>query len=160
MKQILKRTDVIFKITLFCLFIFLYFVATSYPEKSKKFPQLVCISTTIIIAVSLIFDFSRKEKIEKEIFDVGDTELTKIDEDFKKIRRHRFIKAWAIILISTAIGFLGGFLITTFLLLIGFLFLFGEKGNFLKNITISLLITLIIFFTFQLIFGISLIKGF
>lgn len=92
--------------------------------------------------------------------DVADTELTKSDEIVKKTRKNRFYKAWLIILISTAIGFWGGFLLTTFLLLSGFPILFGERKNLPKNLIIAVIMTVIIFFTFQRIFGISLLKGF
>ncbi len=160
MINILKRTDVWFKIILLGLFIFLYIVSDSYPEKSKKFPQLIAISTSIIMIISLITDFARKEKFQEEILDVSDTELTKTDEIFKRERKKRFYKAWIIILISTAIGFWGGFLITTFLLLIGFPLLFGKRENLLKNTAIAIGMTIIIFLTFQWIFGISLLKFF
>ena len=159
MINILKRTDVWFKIILLGLFIFLYIVSCSYPEKSKKFPQLISASTLIILILSLIQDFTRKEKVQEEIRDVGDTELTETDESARKERKKRFYKAWAIILISTAIGFWGGFLITTFLLLIGFPIIFGERKNLPKNIAIALILTVIVFFTFHWIFGISLLKG-
>lgn len=159
MTNILKRIDVKFKIILLGLFIFLYMIAGTYPEKSKKFPQLIAFCTIIILILSLIIDFTRREKVQEEIIDVGDTELTKPDETLKKARKNRFYKAWIIILISTAIGFWGGFLITTFLLLIGFPILFGGRKNLPKNIAVAIIITVIIFFTFQWIFGISLLKG-
>lgn len=159
MKHILKRIDIKLKLLLLFFFISLYIISNTYPEKSKRFPQLISLSTTIIIIFSLILDFSKKEKIENEITDVGDTELKKIDESLKNVRRNRFYKAWGIILLSTAIGFWGGFLLSTFLLLIGFPIIFGEKNKLPKNITIAIILTLIVFFIFHWIFGISLLKG-
>lgn len=113
-----------------------------------------------MIVISLIIDFTRKDKVAEGIADVDDTELRALDAPTQKTKRKRFYRAWGIILVSTAIGFLGGFLFTTFFLLMGFPLLFGEKRNLLKNTVVAIAMTVIIFFIFQWIFEIPLLQSF
>jgi hypothetical protein len=160
MKEKLKLTEVWFKLVLFVFFILLYLLAIPYPEKSKQFPQLIAIFSLIMIVISLIIDLTRKGKVAEGIADVDDTELRVLDATTQKTRRKRFYKAWGIILVSTAIGFLGGFLFTTFFLLMGFPLLFGERRNLFKNTVVAIAMTIIIFFIFQWIFEIPLLESF
>jgi uncharacterized MAPEG superfamily protein len=57
-------------------------------------------------------------------------------------------------------GFSGGFLFTTFFLLMGFALFFGERGNLFKNTVVAIAMTIVIFFIFQWIFEIPLLKSF
>lgn len=113
MKEKLKLAEVWFKLVLFVFFILLYLLAIPYPEKSKQFPQLIAIFSLIMIVISLIMDFTRKGKVAEGIGDVDDTELKVLDNTTQKTKRESFYKAWGIIIVTTAIGFLGGFLFTT-----------------------------------------------
>ncbi len=160
MKEKLKLTEVWFKLVLLIFFVLFSLLAIPYPEKSKQFPQLIAIFSLVIIVISLIMDFTRKGKVAEGIGDVDDTELKVLDAPIQKTKRKRFYKAWAIILISTAIGFLGGFLFTTFFLSMGFPLLFGERKNLLKNTVIAIAMTIVIFFIFQGVFEIPLLKSF
>jgi uncharacterized membrane protein HdeD (DUF308 family) len=159
-KEKLKLTEVWFKLVLFFLFGFLYLLSIPYPERSKEFPQILALLSIIMIVISLIIDFTRKGKVAEGIADVDDTELKVLDATTQKTRRKRFYKAWGIILVSTAIGFLGGFLFTTFFLLMGFPLLFGERRNLFKNTVFAIAMTIIIFFIFQWIFEIPLLESF
>lgn len=159
MKKKLLLTEIWFKLVLLILFGLLYWTAIFYPEKSKKFPQLIAMFSLIMIMISLIMDFTQKDKMAEGIADVDDTELKVVDDSSKKSKRKRFFKAWGIILISTAIGLLGGFLFTTFFLFIGFALLFGEKKNLLKNTLIAVFLTVIIYFAFQWTMGVPLLRG-
>jgi uncharacterized membrane protein len=159
-KEKLKMTEVWFKLVLFVFFILLYLLAIPYPERSKEFPQILALLSIIMIVISLIIDFTRKGKVAEGIADVDDTELKVLDATTQKTRRKRFYKAWAIILVSTAIGFLGGFVFTTFFLLMGFPLFFGERENLFKNTVVAIAMTIIIFFIFQWIFEIPLLKSF
>ena len=159
-KEKLKLTEVWFKLVLFFLFGFLYLLSIPYPERSKEFPQILALLSIIMIVISLIIDFTRKGKVAEGIADVDDTELKVLDATTQKTRRKRFYKAWGIILVSTAIGFLGGFLFTTFFLLMGFPLLFGERRNLFKNTVVAIAMTIIIFFIFQWIFEIPLLESF
>ncbi len=160
MKEILKRTDVWFKIFLFFFFIFLYVMSIPYPQKSRQFPQLLAVVSLIFIVVSLFIDFTRKEAAQV-IADVDDTELKVFDAETKKARKRRFYQAWAIILVSTAIGLLGGFLFTTFFLFAGFALVFGKrtKKAIVKNTVITIGMTILIYIIFQEIMMVPLLSG-
>ena len=159
-KEKLKLTEVWFKLVLFVFFILLYLLAIPYPERSKEFPQILALLSIIMIVISLIIDFTRRGTATEGIADVDDTELMILDHATQKTRRKRLYKAWAIILVSTAIGFLGGFVFTTFFLLMGFPLFFGERENLFKNTVVAIAMTIIIFFIFQWIFEIPLLKSF
>ena len=159
MKEKLKLPEVWFKLVLFVFFGFLFLFAIPYPEKSKQFPQLLTMFSLILIGISLITDFTRKGTVAAAIADVDDTELKVLDDTTKKSKKKRFYKAWKIILVSTAIGFLGGFLFTSFFLLIGFAIYFGERKNLSKNSFIAVLMTMIIYVSFQWIMGVPLLAG-
>lgn len=156
-----KRTEVWFKLVLLILFSLLYLLAIPYPEKSKQFPQLIAVFSIVMIVISLIIDLTRKGTGVGEIADVGDTELKILDETTKKARRKRFYQAWGIILISTAIGFLGGFLFSTFSLFVGFALFFGKRTRkyLFKNIFIAVVMTILIYVAFQWIMGVPLLTG-
>ena len=160
MKEKLKLTEVWFKLVLFVFFGLSFILAIPYPEKSKEFPQIIALLSLILIVISLIIDFTWKGRVAEGIGDVDDTELKVLDAPIQKTKRKRFYKAWAIILVSTVIGFLGGFLFTTFFLLMGFPLFFGERGNLFKNTVVAVAMTIIIFFIFQWIFEIPLLKSF
>jgi len=160
MKEKLKLTEVWFKLVLFVFFGLFFLLAIPYPEKAKQFPQIIAIFSFIMIVISLMTDFIRKGKSAEGIADVDDTELKVLDAPIQKTRRKRFYKAWGIILVCTAIGFLGGFLFTTFFLLMGFPLFFGERGNLFKNTVVAIAMTIIIFFIFQWVFEIPLLISF
>ncbi len=159
MKEKLKLTEVWFKLVLFVFFGLLYLLAIPYPEKSKEFPQLIALLSLIMTVISLIIDFTRKGKVAEGIADVDDTELKVLDATTQKTKRKRFYKAWGIILVSTAIGFLGGFLFTTFFIFVGFALFFGKREKLFKNILIAVLMTMIIYLSFQWIMGVPLLTG-
>ena len=159
MKEKLTLTEFWLKLILLVFFVLLYLLSTPYPLKAKQFPQLIALFSLIVIVVSLVTDFVRKGALAREITDVGDTELKTVDKEAKGMRRRRFYHAWAIILVSTAAGFLGGFLFTTFFLFISFALFFGEKKNLFKNGLVTVSLTIIVYFTFQWVFGIPLLRG-
>jgi len=159
MEAKLLRTEVWFKLVLLVFFGFLYWLAIPYPEKSRQFPQLVALFSLILIVLSLVLDFARRGGVSGEVADVGDTELTIVDESVKRERTKRFCKAWAIILVSTAVGFWGGFLFSTFLFFVGSAFFFGKKENFWRNTLVAVGVTAIIYLVFQKIMGVPLLAG-
>ena len=160
MKEKLKLTEVWFKLVLFVLFGLFFLLAIPYPEKSKEFPQLIALLSLIMTGISLIIDFTRKGKVAEGIADVDDTELKVLDAPTQKTKRKRFYKAWGIILVSTAIGFFGGFLFTTFFIFVGFALFFGRREKLFKNMLIAVLMTMIIYLSFQWIMGVPLLQGF
>jgi len=107
MKEKLKLTEVWFKLVLLVFSGLFFLFAIPFPEKSKQFPQLIAVFSFIMIVISLIIDFSRKGRVAEGIAAVDDVELKVLDAPIQKTKRKRFYKAWGIILVSTAIGFLG-----------------------------------------------------
>lgn len=158
MKEKLQKTEVWFKLFLFAFFGFLYWLATPYPEKSRQFPQLIALVSLIMIVLSLIMDFTRGTAKE-EIADVEDTEMKLGDSTLKKERKKRFTRAWGVILVSTAVGFLGGFLFSTFLFFLGFALFFAKREMFWKNTAIASGITVVVYFLFERIMGVPLLAG-
>jgi len=154
-----KLTEIWFKLILLVFFTFFYLLSIPYPEKAKQFPQLIAIFSLIMIVISLMTDFIQKGKITKGIIGIDDGELKVLDEATVKERRKRFYQAWGIILVSTVIGFLGGFLFSTFFFFVGFALLFGKKKNLFKNTTITIAMTVVIYFIFQWIMGVPLLTG-
>lgn len=159
MKEKFKLMEVWFKIVLLFVFSALYIMAIPYPEKSRQFPQLLAVITILMTVASLIVDFSRKETVMGEITDVDDTEVKVLDEETKRARKKRFKQAWAIILVSTGIGFLGGFLFSTFLYFIGFALIFGSRQKLVKNLVIAVLMTIFIYIIFQEVMSVPLLEG-
>jgi hypothetical protein len=159
MKEKLKSGEVLFKIVLFFVFGGFFIGAMSYPHDSRQFPQLLAGLGVILTTIALAIDFIRKQVLEGEIADVDDTELRVMDAATKKARRKRFYQAWAIILGSTAIGFLGGFLFSTICLFIGFGLLFGRRENWVKNAIMAVALTLLVYFVFGRIMGVPLLDG-
>jgi len=112
-----------------------------------------------MIAVSLIKDFMGKGAEGEEIGDVDDTELRPSDKITKKLRKKRFYQAWAIILVSTSVGFLAGFLFTAFFFFAGFSLFFGKKENLFKNMIVAIVMTAVIYFLFQFVMDVPLLDG-
>ncbi len=159
MKEKLKKTDVWFKLFLFAVFAFLYWLAIPYPEKSRQFPQLIALVSLSLIVLSLLMDFTTKNVASGEIADVGDTELKPVAPTDTSTRTKRFTLAWGIILVSTAVGVLGGFLFSAFLFFWGFAFFFGDRTHFKRNSAVALGITVAIYLLFQQMMGVPLLAG-
>lgn len=158
MKETLKRLDVWCKIVLMLLFVILYGMARSYPAESRQFPQLIAVFTLVILVISLIRDFSGKTAPARESAEASDAGFQSTDQkQDRKERRKRLCLAWGMILVSTAIGFWGGFLITTFLLFIGFALFFGEKKHLLRNSITAILVTAVIYFVFEWVMRVPLL---
>jgi hypothetical protein len=155
----LKRTDVRFKLVLMVFFGLLYVLAIPYPEKSRRFPQLIALFSLAVGLISLITDVMRKAAVTVEIAQVDDTDLTRIDEPAKNEKKKRFLRAWGIILASLAAGLLGGFLFTTFFMFAGFALIFGDRQYLFKNMAIAVVMTVCIFLAFQWLMGVPLLSG-
>ncbi len=159
MKEKLKLTDVQIKLALIVIFAFFFIYAIPFPQKSREFPQLLAVVSMILTAISLIFDFMKKEITAGEITDIDDTEVKVLDEETKKARKQRFYKAWGIIIFSSVCGFLGGFLFSTLFLFLGFSLFFGDRKNLIKNIVIAVGMTILTYVIFEKIMGVPLLEG-
>jgi hypothetical protein len=170
MKEILKQTDVWFKLVLFVFFAFIYLSSIPFPQKSKQFPQLMSGFSMIIVVISLFIDFTKKNKKEAPASDlkallrdetasVEDLEAALVDEAPRKINKRKFYLAWIVILVSSAIGFFGGFLVTTLCLFEGFALFFGKKEHLIRNTLVAVGVTLLIYVTFHKLMGVPLLSG-
>ena len=159
MKEKLKLAEVQIKLALILIFGFFYVYADSFPEKSKEFPQLIAAVSLILVIISLILDFVKKEKVAAEITDIDDSEVKVLSPEIKKAKRQRFYKAWAIIFVSAAAGFLGGFLFSTFFFFLGFSLFFGPREKLGKNIIVSIGMTILVYISFEKIMNVPLLQG-
>lgn len=159
MQETLKRLDVWCKIALMALFVLLYTMARSYPSESRQFPQLIAVFTFVVLAISLVRDFfGKKTTAPPESAEASDAGFQAADQGKgEKERKKRLYLTWGMILISTGIGFGGGFLITTFLLFIGFALFFGEKKHLLRNSLTAIAVTAVIYFIFEWIMRVPLL---
>lgn len=159
MKEKLKSTEVWFKIVLLFVFGGFYILAVPYPQESRQFPQLLAAISLILTVAALAIYFLRVQVVAGEIGDVDDTELKVVDTATRTARRRRFYQAWAILLVSTGIGFLGGFLFSTVLLFGGFALAFGHRENWGKNMIVALAMTVVVYFIFGRIMAVPLLNG-
>jgi hypothetical protein len=159
MKATLKRLDVWCKMALMALFVLLYVMARSYPSESRQFPQLIAMFTFVMLVISLARDFFGKKTAPLlESAEVSDAGFQAADHEKGQTEKNRrFYLTWGMILISTGIGFLGGFLITTFLLFMGFALFFGEKKHLLRNSLSAIAVTAVIYFVFEWIMRVPLL---
>ena len=158
MKATLKRLDVWCKIALMALFAVLYLMARSYPSESAQFPQLIAGFTMAVLALSLSRDFFGKQAASPGSAETGDAGFQAAEQrSEEKEKRRRFTLTWVMIIVSTGLGFWGGFLITTFLLFIGFALFFGEKRHLLRNIISAVAVTAAIYFVFEWVMRVPLV---
>jgi hypothetical protein len=159
MKEKLKSTEVWFKIVLLFVFSGFYILAIPFPQDSKQFPQLLAAISLALTVIALAMDLLRAQVVAGEIGDVDDTELKVLDAPTKKARRKRFYKAWAILIVSTGAGFLGGFLFSTVFLFAGFGLAFGRRENWVKNMIVAAGMTVLVYFVFGRIMAVPLLDG-
>ena len=159
MKEKLKSAEVRFKIALLFVFSGFYILAIPYPQESRQFPQLLAAFSLILTVAALVIDFLRAHVIAGEIGDVDDTELKVVDTPTRMARRRRFYQAWAILLVSVGIGYLGGFLFSTVILFAGFGLVFGRRENWVKNVIVAAAMTVLVYFVFGRIMAVPLLNG-
>ena len=159
MRERLKSTEAWFKIVLLFVFSVFFILALPYPRESRQFPQILAAIGLALTAVALAIDFLRPRVIAGEIGDVDDTELRVLDAATRAARRKRFYQAWAIILVSAGIGFLGGFLFSAILLFAGFGLAFGSRENRARNMIVAVAMTVLVYFVFGRIMAVPLLDG-
>ncbi len=157
-KEKLKSTEVWFKIALLFVFGGFYLLAIPFPQDSKQFPQLLAAISLALTVIALGMDFLRTQ-VAGEIGGVDDTELMVLDAATRRARRKRFYQAWAILLVSTGAGILGGFLLSTVILFAGFGLAFGRKENTARNLAVAAGMTVLVYFVFGRIMAVPLLDG-
>ena len=159
MKERLKSTEIWFKIVLMFVFGGFFILAMPYPQESRQFPQLLAAISVALTAIALAMDFLRAQVVAGEIDGVDDTELKIMDAPTRRARRKLFYQAWAILIVATAAGFLGGFLFSTVLLFAGFGLAFGRRQNRARDIIIAVALTALVYFVFGRIMAVPLLNG-
>ena len=159
MKEKLALFEVRCKIALLVVFGAFYVAAMPLPPGSRQFPQLLAIVSVILTVIALVMDFGRKKAAQGEITGVDDTELTVLDPYAQRTRRKRYYKAWAIIIISTVVGMLGGFIFTALLLFTGFALFFGSREKLIRSVILALVLTVVVYFVFGGVMGVPLLEG-
>ncbi len=155
----LRLPEVWCKLALLAVFAAFYLGAADYPSKARQFPQLLAVISLALTIVSLVTDFTRKSAAAVVIGDVDDTELREFDAAEARLKRSRFYKAWAIIAVATAAGFLGGFLFCALLLFVGFALFFGPREKLPRNLAISVGVTAVIYLVFDKLMAVPLLDG-
>ncbi len=159
MKEKFRLTEVWCKIALLFVFSGFYLGARSFPADAKQFPQLMAVISLVLTVIALAIDFTDKNEAQGEISDVDDTELKVLDGDTKRFRRKRYYLAWAIILVSTAVGFAVGFLFCALCLLLGFAFAFGAREKLVSNLIVAVVTTLVVYLVFGMLMKVPLVGG-
>lgn len=154
-----KLTEVWLKIALLLVFSAFYVAALSFPEQSRQFPQLLAVAGLAMTAIALAMDFTSKRAVRTEISGVDDTELKVLDADALRARRKRYYLAWAIILFSTVIGYLGGFLFSAIGLFAGFALFFGSRAKLPRNLIAGVAMTIVVYLVFGVMMSVPLLNG-
>src|SRR6266403_2101922 len=74
-------------------------------------------------------------------------------------RAARVARAWGVIVVATACGAVGGFLISVVLFFLGFAFFFGTRQAFWRHAAIGVAISAVIWILFDQIMGVPLLAG-
>lgn len=160
MKEKFLLTEVWCKIALLFVFGGFYAAATSFPDKARQFPQLIALGSLALTVLALALDFLRpRTTAQAEISGVEDTELAVFDAATKRMRRARYYKAWAVVIASTAVGFLGGFLFCAIGLFGGFVILFTAPEQRRRNAIIGGITTVLVYLVFGLVMKVPMLGG-
>ncbi|MCC6473453.1 MAG: tripartite tricarboxylate transporter TctB family protein [Burkholderiales bacterium] len=159
MKEKLRLTEVWCKIALLFVFSAFYLLANPLPEESREFPQLLAVMSFALAAIALVLDFTRGEAPQGEILDVDDTELKVQDAGRRRLRRKRYCQSWVIVLVSTGVGYLVGFLFTSLCLLLGFALVLGRKEKRVFNAIVAVATTGVVYLAFVVVMKVPLVGG-
>ena len=159
MKEKLRSIEVWFKVVVLFVFSGFFILAIPYPRESKQFPQILAAISLLLTLAALAIDLFREQVLAGEIGAVDDTRLIVLDAATRRARRRRYYQAWAILLVATAAGFLGGFLFSTVLLFAGFGLAFGRREDLVRNSVMAAAMTLVVYFVFGRIMAVPLLNG-
>jgi hypothetical protein len=159
MREKLRSTEVWCKIGLLFLFGAFYVLALPFPEKSRQFPQLLALVSLGLTVIALVLDFTRKGALQARLPGVDDAELQVLDGSTRRAGRKRYYRAWAIVIVSTGVGILGGFLFSALFLVGGFSVLFGSRQDVKRNTLAGLAILAGVYVLFGKLMGVPLLSG-
>jgi len=160
MKEKLLLTEVWCKIALLFVFGGFYAAAIPFPDKARQFPQLIAVASFAMTVLALALDFLRPQPpAQAEISGVEDTELSVLDAATRRMRRSRYYKTWAVVIVSTVVGVLGGFLFCAIGLFGGFVILFTSPGERSRNAIIGGITTVAVYLIFGLVMKVPMLGG-
>src|SRR5213593_1053455 len=131
------RLEVAFELILLFGFAALYMVSTAYPERSRQFPQLIALVSMALTVLALVRNFAGAASTRRRRWD--------------RERAARVARAWGVIVVSTACGAVGGFLVSVLFFFLGFAFFFGTREAFWRHAVIWIL--------FEGVMGVPLLGG-
>ena len=159
MRERLRSTETWCKIGLLFLFGACYVLALPFPEKSRQFPQLIALVSLGLTVIALVLDFTRKGALQAQFPGVDDAEVQVLDGPTRRAGRKRYYRAWAIVVVSTGVGILGGFLFSALFLVGGFSVLFGRRQDVKRNTLAGLAILAGVYILFGKLMGVPLLSG-
>ena len=159
MRERLRSTETWCKIGLLFLFGACYVLALPFPEKSRQIPQLLALVSLGLTVIALVLDFTRKGALQAQFPGVDDAEVQVLDGPTRRAGRKRYYRAWAIVVVSTGVGILGGFLFSALFLVGGFSVLFGRRQDVKRNTLAGLAILAGVYILFGKLMGVPLLSG-
>lgn len=138
--------DFFFQIALLGFFLLLIGISTSYPLESRIYPQGLCAITSVFLLISLVRHF--RERIQEK------------EADPEGAHRYReLFQVSVVIIIATAVGLLGGFLLGVLGYYVAYA-LFKEKRSHLpKTLGIGVALTVIYYILFGWVMNVPLLRG-
>jgi hypothetical protein len=144
MKKI--NLDLFFHMGVLSFFLLLLWESRRYPFESRLYPQVIGVFALILIAVSLFQHFRREEK-------------EAVVDTLAGLRRKRFLQISLILVFATAIGFLGGFLLSVLCYYVAYAFFQEDKTKLLRTLGMGVALTIIFYISFGWFLNVPLLRG-
>lgn len=143
MKKI--NTDFFFQAGVLSFFLLLLWDSRRYPFESRLYPQVIGIIALILVAVSLFQHFREEQE--------------KVTDSVVSLRRTRFFQISLILVFATALGFLGGFLLSVLCYYVAYAFFQEDKTKLLRTLIIGIALTVIFYISFGWFMNVPLFRG-
>ena len=144
MKKI--NLDLFFQMGVLSFFLLLLWESRRYPFESRLYPQVIGITAFVLIAVSLFQHFRREEQV-------------KVTDSGLSLRRTRFLQISLILVFATAVGFLGGFLLSVLCYYVAYAFFQEDKTKLLRTLITGITLTVIFYIAFGWFMDVPLFRG-
>jgi predicted CDP-diglyceride synthetase/phosphatidate cytidylyltransferase len=138
--------DLFFHLVLLALFIILMWESRLYPPESSFYPRIVGGITIILLLVSLVRHFRKKEEEKKT-----GTEST--------VRLRRFFQISLVIVLATVLGFLGGFILSVLCYYVAYALFQEERTRLIRTLGIGVALTVLFYISFGWFMQVPLLRG-
>lgn len=144
----MKKLDLnfFFQFGLLALFALLIWESRSYPPESSFYPQIIAGITIILLIVSLVRHFWKKEEGKKT-----GPEFT--------LRLRRFFQVSLVIVLATILGFLGGFLLSVLCYYVAYAFFQEDRTKLIRTLSIGVALTFLFYISFGWFMKVPLLRG-